>query len=203
MKTFKTVPSFTMPIDTTVSSGEAFVGGGHFIMEEIWKDINGYEGVYQISNLGRVKSLGYNMPKLRRNKKERIMKAPIDINGYKRVALKQKYKYSIHRLIAVNFIPNPENKPCINQINGIKTDNRIENLEWVTNSENSIHAYRVLKCNRMVKGVYQYDMAGTLINTFKSITEAEGVTGINNSMISRAASGKRSHTHNFKWSYIN
>jgi hypothetical protein len=114
---------------------------------EIWKDIPGYEGLYQVSNLGRVKSL----PKWTKTKggalqlrKEKYLNSYISSTGYYRVHLskdgisKQK---TIHTIMSICFIPNTENKPCINHKNGIKTDNSIENLEWVTIRENTIHAY--------------------------------------------------------------
>lgn len=96
---------------------------------EIWKTITKFEE-YQISNLGNVKSLKFG--------KERYLKA-IKRSGYLRVELNSK-AFSIHRLVAQEFINNPENKEQINHINGIKHDNRLENLEWCTQSENIKHA---------------------------------------------------------------
>lgn len=109
---------------------------------EIWKDIKGYEKLYQVSNIGRVKSL----PKIsRRNylQKEIILNAN-KANGYVRVTLyknNQSKAYSIHRLVAEAFIPNPENKRTVNHKNGIKIDNGEENLEWNTYKENVQHSY--------------------------------------------------------------
>ncbi len=105
---------------------------------EIFVDILGYEGVYMVSNIGRVKSL----PKSN-NDSERILKTYVNSFGYNPVALCINSickKYKIHRLVAAAFIPNPENKKYVNHINGIKTDNRVENLEWCTSAENNIHA---------------------------------------------------------------
>ena len=96
---------------------------------EIWKDVQGYEGLYQVSNLGRVKGL----------KRSKIRKLCNDRGGYLCVSLKKQGKaknFKVHRLVAVAFIPNPENKPEVDHINAIKTDNNINNLRWVTAKEN-------------------------------------------------------------------
>lgn len=106
-------------------------------MQEIWKHIPEYEGLYEVSNLGRIRSL--------LNTKTTFLKGRDDTNGYLKVALFKnliRREMKIHRLAAMAFIPNPENKPQVNHINGIKSDNRIENLEWCSQSENSIHAYK-------------------------------------------------------------
>lgn len=102
-------------------------------MEEEWIPIKDYEN-YMISNLGRVKNLNY-----KRTGRERMLKLNKDKNGYLIVSLiknKKRKTFLIHRLVAKAFIPNPENKPCVDHINTIKTDNRVENLRWVTCEEN-------------------------------------------------------------------
>lgn len=114
-------------------------------MNEIWKDIKGYEGLYQASNLGRVRS------------KKTILKPYKNTFGYLIVYLSKnniRKNCRVHRLVAKTFIPNPENKPQVNHINGIKTDNRVENLEWCTNGENEKHAYK-LGLKTINKGCYK------------------------------------------------
>lgn len=116
-------------------------------MKEIWKDITGYEGVYQVSSESRVKSLARTIPyRDGRNRpvKEMILNDSVDSIGYPVVALwanNRSRAYRVHRLVMTAFVPNPNNKRCVNHKNGIKSDNRLENLEWVTYKENNQHAW--------------------------------------------------------------
>ena len=113
-------------------------------MEEIWKDIPGYEGVYQVSNLGQVKSLQmWSSVQRRYCQREKIMKQYQSTTGYFQINLKTEGTRKlglVHRLVAQAFIPNPDNKPQVNHKDGNKRNNSVSNLEWVTNAENMDHA---------------------------------------------------------------
>ena len=186
--------------------------------EEVWKDIKGYENLYQVSNLGRIKSLGRRS--INKNghiyySKEKILKSTLTSHKYKVIGLyknrKSKQAY-IHRLIAEYFIPNPENKPHINHKNGIRHDNRIENLEWVTCYENNKHMKEVLKTayifppkygkdNPKSRRILQFTKEGKFIKSYETLTEAERCTGAHHPNISKVALGKRNFAGGFVWKY--
>ena len=188
-------------------------------MEEIWKDIKGYEGYYQISNRGRVKSLARKVKyqNTTRELKEKIKSTFISSNGYERVELSKdnsNKKYNIHRLVADAFIPKIENKEFVNHINGIKTDNRVENLEWCSQSENELHAYRTglaknsekqrkavseyAKENR-VKPIIQLGIDGSFIKEWKSAVKASEILKIGNKTISNCVTGRSKTAGGYKW----
>ena len=183
--------------------------------KEIWKDIKGYEELYQISNYGRVKSLkrksafycGLRKEYLERPIKEKILSFSKSNRGYLQVSLTKSGKcrtYTIHRLVAQAFIPNLENKEQVNHIDGNKNNNCIDNLEWVTISENNKHAFDTgLNKPHNQRKVNQYDLNNNYIKTWNSITEflKENNINLKNSGITSCCKGKQKTAYGYKWKY--
>lgn len=147
---------------------------------EIWKDINGYEGYYQISNKGNVRSLdrfdGVH------DRQGTIIKPHMKHNGYLQVGLRKhntRKWLAIHRLVAIHFIENPDNKPQVNHIDGNKQNNNVENLEWVTAKENQNHATRIGLRNNMPKGEKHpnYGKCGENSKSAKPVIRKDPKTG--------------------------
>lgn len=172
-------------------------------MTEVWKDIEGYEGLYQVSNMGRVKSLErYVQNNLGMQHKLEKMKEPSErrrkdgLQGYFALQLYKDNKGKncyIHRLVAETFIENPDHKETVNHINGDKHDNRAENLEWASYAENNRHAVEIglndSKHRRNRKGstpVAQYDLRMNLLAVYPSMREAERQTGVDCTAIGHA-----------------
>lgn len=153
---------------------------------EAWKDVIGYEGIYQVSNTGKVKRIGaYKNQHGREWISNRILKPATKSNGYMFVGLSKDNKVSskhIHRLVAEAFIPNPFNKPTVNHKDGNKSNNTVENLEWVTYLENNMHSIKVLKRDSKnssdSRPVLQFDKEGNFIKEYPSMREAQRQTGI-------------------------
>ena len=175
--------------------------GDNDMTKEIWRDIEGYEGLYQVSDQGRVKSLGH---KLR--KSERILKPVVRHDGYQVVGLYTGGKpktLKVHRLVCQAFHENPENKPQVNHLNEIKTDNRASNLEWATARENSNFGTRTERLGKaQSKPVAQYAQDGELIKIWPSVRETERQTGFRHGYICQAANGKRKQAYGFIWKYV-
>ena len=169
---------------------------GDVKMKEVWKDIQGYEGDYQVSNIGRIKSFKANIPIIRKTGYNRQGYPHIDLCKNGKVKM-----LKIHRLVAKAFHTNPENKPAVNHKNGIKTDNRVENLEWATHQENVIHAFNtgLINRNSLKKPVLMLSLDNEPLMWFDSITEASKMSGIFN--ISHCCLGRKLTAGGYKWQY--
>ena len=184
---------------------------------EVWKDVVGYEGIYEVSNFGRVKSLERYEPCRNGHlcfRKEKILKGQISQYGYRRFQLRKNGKVfstSSHRLVANSFICNTDNKPFVNHIDGDRLNNTVDNLEWVTHSENMKHAVEIglhkpdvskarllaVKSN-MVK-INQFDLKGNLIGSYNSIVEAAETLGLNKTAIANNVRGTTKTSFGFVW----
>lgn len=164
---------------------------------EVWKDIKDYEGHYQVSNQGRVKSL--------KRVKEQILKPGRDKDGYLFVILyknnKMKYCF-IHRLVAQSFIPNPQNLPQVNHKNEDKTDNKVDNLEWCDSKYNNNYGTHIQRqAEKLSKPVLQYTKTGEFVREWKSTMDVKRNLGYSQSHISDCCNEKRKSANGFVWRY--
>lgn len=176
---------------------------------EIWKDIKGFEGLYKISNLGRVKSLE-RIDAIGHRVKEKILKLQITYDDYYRVALcknSKVKKYSAHRLVWIAFNgPIPEGLQ-VNHINEITTDNRLSNLNLMTCKENCNWGTGIeRRAKKQINGkkskpVLQYDLNDNLLKEYPSIRQVERETGFANSYIIACCKGKYNTAYGYKWRY--
>ena len=164
-------------------------------MKEIWKDISEYTGLYQVSNYGNVRNI----------KTSKKLKPGIK-RGYYQVGLivnKKRKWYSVHRLVAKEFIPNTENLPQINHKDENKLNNNVNNLEWCTVSYNNCYGTRLKRVKEKVsKKVLQYDLNGNFIKEYNSLTEATKLNNIKSiGNISMCCNGKYKHVKGYIWRY--
>lgn len=184
------------------------------LMEEIWKDVVGYEGLYQVSNTGKVKSFPRN-----NFKRGRILKPYIDKNGYQSVSLCKHNKIThekIYRLVAKHFIANPFNKKEVDHINGIRNDDRAVNLRWCTHTENcNFELYkansskegcwmyqRTLSLHPRARKIAQYNEKGDLLKVWCCAKDACDNLHLNRGAISECCHGKRKKHGGFIWKFI-
>lgn len=182
-------------------------------MKEEWRDIKGFEGKYMVSNLGIVKSLNYN-----NTGKEGILEGVDNGHGYLQVGLYKdgnREQPLVHVLVATAFLENPDNLPEVNHKNEDKTNNCVENLEWVSHEYNVNYGTRNKKISEKLKGkkhseehnkklskpVFSVNKESGLIMWWESIREAERCTGINKSNITRCCKGKAKSAGNHIWFY--
>lgn len=174
---------------------------------EIWKDIQGYEGLYQISNLGRVKSLEkiiITSNNITKRMIEKILKPHLH-KGYYSVTLRKDNKskvYTIHRLVAKAFIPNPDNLPQVNHKDENKANNHVDNLEWCTPQYNiNYGTHNERQALTKSKIVYQYSLDKILLNVWKSTHDVHRKLGYAQGNIARCCRGESKTSNGYIWSY--
>lgn len=187
---------------------------------EVWKQIPCYEGLYEVSSNGRVKSLTRNING--RTYTGKMLKLVADRNGYVRVKICRKRKIErllVHRIVAKVFLPNPENKPVVDHIDGNPQNNNVKNLRWATHKENqnnpvSLSRFRQAKAGKCIadwirqkgntsarKAIIMLDKDGNELATFPSLTQAQEKTQIAASSISAVCKNKRPSAGGYKWKY--
>lgn len=186
-------------------------------MQEIWKDIKDYEGLYQVSNLGNVRKIRF-INNITNKEKIFNITQQMNTNGYYKVMLYKNGNYknkSVHRLVAETFIPNLENKLCVNHIDGNKLNNKLDNLEWATYSENMKHAFKYGLTHAQATGKYGENnpkalkinmldkKTNKILKTFGSIIDAAKYMGLEKSChICSCCKGKLKTAYGYKWEYI-
>jgi hypothetical protein len=177
-------------------------------MAEVWKDILGYEGLYQVSSLGRVKSCDryVNHYLGKRLIGEHILRQTNNSNYYTITLAKENRKKTkrVHRLVALHFIKNDENYLEVNHIDGNSLNNNVNNLEWCNRSQNQLHAYKIgLQKPFNEKPILMIDKNGNILSRFNSLIEAENETGLCHSNIAKVCNNKRNHVGGYYFKYEN
>lgn len=176
-------------------------------MNEIWKDIEGYEGLYQVSNLGRVRSLErFNVNSGVYQNRVRVLKQSHNRRGYKTVTLikrKARKTVTVHRLVAKAFLENPKMLPQVNHKDENKENNAVGNLEWCDNRYNYSYGTRVERVTKKLqKPILQFDENGNFINEFSGLRDAQRALNLTSSgSISECCNGKRATAFGYIWRY--
>lgn len=178
-------------------------------MNEIWKPIKKFEGYYEISNLGNIRSIERTI--ITKNNVQRIVKSKqlklsVNEHGYLITTIRINnvpYNLKIHRIVAQTFIPNPDNKKTVNHIDCNKLNNAVSNLEWSTHSENIQHAYdnNLNYSDSQYKAVLQYSKQGEFIQEYKSISEAKKTLKIKGNHISDVCNGRMKSAYGSTWKF--
>lgn len=169
-----------------------------------WKDIEGFEGSYQVSNTGLIKSLKGKSERIMKPRRKKIIKKDGSTEfGYEELVLSNgdvRTSKLVHRLVAQAFIPNPQNKPEVNHIDEDKGNNNISNLEWNTHEENSNHGTKNIRsANKQSMAVIGVDEHGNIVEIHSSLRSAERLTGFGHSNISACANGKSAKYKGLEW----
>lgn len=177
-------------------------------MQEIWKDIIGYDGVYQISNLGNVKSKNVSKKCGHYYSESHILKQSPTPQGYCQVTLydknRKRKKYSVHKLVADAFIPNPNNYPCVNHKDENKTNNCVSNLEWCSYEYNNAYGTaRIRQIETTSRKIEQFTLEGHWIATYLSVSIASKIVGIATTSIKDCCNGKHPFAGGYIWKYTN
>ena len=174
-------------------------------MQEIWKDIEGYEGLYKISNLGKIMSFLDN-PR-NKQKGQHLLNPSILNNGYEHVTLyrspSDRKHFLVHVLVAKTFLPNPNNYPCVNHKDEVKTNNCADNLEWCTYGYNNSYGTARIRIRKArSKKVSQYTMNGEWLATyFNAETAAKLINGVTATSIHNCCKGRTDYSKGYIWKY--
>ena len=178
-------------------------------MNEIWKPILEYKDYYEISSIGNIRSIERTIilkNGFQRKLKSKVLKTFINENGYSIITVRINnvhHNFKIHRLVAIAFIDNPENKLTVNHKDGNKQNNNVLNLEWATHSENIKHAYKhkLNSSENQYKPVSQYSKTGKFIHTHKSISAAKRILNIKGTHISDVCNGRMKSAYGYIWKF--